>query len=238
MARNRTPDSFYALDPYDMVMLDLGDMHLFGEYLTNMEEFLENRLQEHSEHLEAFRSELQSDRKTTSPYDQVPGEILAEEWWLGMFEGFANILRKSFFISAYGWLESRLTEECRRRDSRWRTRIEEKRGSTMYKAMSYLIEFQGVSYSLGESTEWCRINGDYKRLRDCIVHCEGRLAEHCKDKTKLEDYIDQETTLTTSYDEIVLSADFCSEVLNTITRFYISVLLACGRIRVSQPDGK
>ena len=241
MPKSCIPDSFDALDPFDMAMLDLGDMDLFGEYLANIERFLDNHLQKHSEHYEALRSKLQSDGTTVSPYDQVPGEILIEEMLVGRFEGFANILRKSFFISIYGWLESRLTEECCRRDSKWKTRIKEERisGSTMKKAMSYLTQFQGVNYPLGENIEWCRINGDYRRLRDCIVHCEGKPDERCRDKTELEDYIARETTLTSPYgDEIVLSADFCAEALDTITRFYISVLLACGRVSMSRLDDK
>lgn len=240
MAESCIPDSFSALDPYAMVMLDLGDMDLFGEYLTDMEGFLENHLQEHSEQYETLRSKLQSDRTAVSPDDQVPREILVEEMWLYRFEGFANILRKSFFISVYGWLESSLTEECHRRDSEWKARIKEKgiRGSTIYEAMSYLTRCQGVNYPLGESAEWRRINGDYRRLRDCIVHCGGRLDERCEGKTKLERYA-RKAGLTSSYgDEIILSADFCREALDTVTRFYTSLLLACGRVSMSRPDGK
>ena len=73
MTRGCVPDIFSGVDPFDIVMLDLGDMDLFGDYLATMESFLETRRQECSERLEAFRSEQQSGKiLAVWPYDSDP----------------------------------------------------------------------------------------------------------------------------------------------------------------------
>ena len=237
MTRGCVPDIFSGVDPLDIVMLDLGDMDLFGDYLATMESFLETRRQECSERLEVLRSEQQSGKiLAVWPYDSDPPEIQAEEMWLQTFEGFANILRKSFFVSLYGWIESKLVEECYCRDDKWETVTNG--GSKLKRAMQYLTRVQRIEFSLGESKEWSRINGDYRRLRDCIAHNEGKLNDRYSKQTELERYVDQEPALALSPygDEIVLGPDFCAEAFSTIARFFRSVLVACGRIRLSRND--
>jgi hypothetical protein len=223
------PDPFNTMDLWERAMLDLGDMELFRDYLNTLEAFVEAEREKCSERMEAFLSNLQSDRVAIASHDQQPWEIQGEKMWLGMLEGFANILRKSFFVSLYGWLESRLVEECHSRDDNWQAAIPE--GNKLKQAVLYLTQ-SSINF-LGESREWGRVYGRYRPLRNCIVHNEGKLDERCTCRAKLEKYIDREPALTLSpYDgEVMLGADFCVEALDTIRRFFVSVLVACGRLR-------
>ena len=94
--------------------------------------------------------------------------------------------------------------------------------------MIYLVKVQGVPFSLGESSQWAKIQ-NYRRLRNCIVHNEGKLDERTSSRAQLESFIDKEPSLSLSGDEIVLSADFCSEAIDSVESFLVQVLRAARR---------
>jgi len=132
-------------------------------------------------------------------------------------------------MNLYACLESRLAEECYRRDREWRNAVKEyTKSDKLTQAMQYLIRIQSITFSLGDSTEWYKIQGDYRRLRNCIAHNEGRLNERFRDRNKLKKYVDRRPALTLSPygDEIILGKDFCEEALGTVSRFLLSVLIA------------
>ena len=229
MDRNRIAGPWYELlDPFDMIMLDLWPMELLEHYLGDMEDFLEAESQKHHENIETIIEKIRSGELTT-PLDpgQMPPAIEYDHHRTMMLEQFANILRKSFFTNLYTCLESRLTEECYLKDKNWRSAVPQKycKNDVLTQAMQYLIRVQHISFTLGESKEWGELQG-CRRLRNCIVHNEGRLNNQYLDKDELEKYISGKPSLSLSGDEIIFSRDFCEEALDTMGRFLVTVLVA------------
>jgi len=97
----------------------------------------------------------------------------------------------------------------------------------MRQAMTFLIKVQRISFSLGKSAEWAKIQ-NYRILRNCIVHNEGKLNERTNSYDKLKKYVECNPTLSLSKygDEIILDRGFCEEMIDIVERFLLSVLVA------------
>ena len=138
-----------------------------------------------------------------------------------MIDSFAHILRRSFFVSLYAFLESQLAKECEdRKGDDVLLRLSDLRGDVIHRVKTYMVKVLRISFP-STSPEWQRIRC-YRILRNCIVHNEGRLDERFdqNDAKSLKDYIDDTSTLSLSDVTVVLSKDFCEEALQTVERFF------------------
>jgi len=177
-----------------------------------------------------YRSTYDPDEYYKSPYWEL--EIanvyfLEQQFELEITLNFPNILRRSFFVNLYSFLESTLMQKCHD--------LEQKGGQTLLlkeipdkgiqKAMTYLIKVQGIPFSLGKSSQWEKIR-HYQRLRNCIVHNEGKLDERTSYRSEIESFVAKEPGLSLSGDEVVLGADFCSEAIDIVETFLVQVLHA------------
>jgi hypothetical protein len=193
------------------------EIQFFKDYLETLENFLRTE----AEYLDSYIVAIDSGDEPV-PEGSSPREV--EEQLRDRLDGiddFANLLRSSFFISLYSFLEWRLIEECQYRQ-----------GAHIALSLSDIRDhknpldrfqrhFANVEiYFPGDTTEWREIQ-DYRVLRNCIVHNRGRLSGFRRKKQRFLDYIKRKRDqLLISGDEIVLNAAFCSEAFETVKRFF------------------
>jgi hypothetical protein len=222
------PEDFEDLDK---IMFE-AEMTPFYDYLESMERFLDIESQKHLENLKIIQEKISSG-EIIPPRDpgQMPTEMEYDYFQLDRLVLFENILRKSFFISIYTFLESSLMQHCRYLEetkSDILLSLSEIAGEGIHKAMIYLIKVQRINFSLSTRPEWSEIR-QYNRLRNCIVHNEGKLNEGFRkeQRDQLANHINQSGSgLTIFGDEIILDEEFCKRALDTIKRFLTSVLFA------------
>ncbi len=203
------------------------EMPSFYGYLETISEFLKAETKKHLEDIDDFKERIKSGKIV--PYDK-PDEMPLEQQYeehindlLNEIEEFENILLKSFFVTIYGFLESKLMQQCRKLEKRNKDvtlSVSEIRGEGVQKAMTYLLKVQRIDFSLNNSSEWERIQ-NYNTLRNCIVHNEGRLDDGLKEgRDRLEKFIkrkDSSLDLDGSY--IVFTQEFCKNAWKTIEEF-------------------
>jgi len=155
-------------------------------------------------------------------YAGEQGNLEALAYLSNRVNNFANIFRKSFFSNLYGFFESQLEQLCHSLEKLCHTvenhigmphwSADKQRGSILEAAKPFLKEI-GFPTSNGLWQEIIQ----YRRLRNCIVHAEGKLSG-AKEERELRQYIDRSKTLSLNDDEIILSKSFCEEALLTIRR--------------------
>lgn len=206
---------------FELAAMD-EQISLFRDYLHVMEGFLEAEAEKHREQAVCLRRErydrLRQESSQFDPTEPLP----SEEAWAGnqeqMIEAiFASILRRSFFISLYAFLESRLVEECRYQEQWGKTKLPltDVTSGGIDKAKDCLkgqVDFGG--------REWQEIR-KLQRLRNFVVHC-GNSFENVKsacDERCLKEYVAQEQALSLRWKGIVFHEGFCENALDTIDRF-------------------
>jgi hypothetical protein len=203
-------------------------LSLFRSYLANLESFLETEAKRLSEDLEAHRRGVEL---SEGPLKNAAEEqrYYQESWhWyqLDLHAGFSNVMRKSFFVTVYGFLETSLLHLCQsQKDKREDILVSPSdiTGRGIQKAKTYLQKVLLSDFPFDTSPEWYEIQ-EYARLRNCIVHNDGRL-EGFGHEVLLRRYIDRKETLNLSWGQISLAKDFCKEVLGTVEAFLGELLL-------------
>lgn len=141
-------------------------------------------------------------------YEPSPQEV-AEQLRdrLNMIDDFANLLRSSFFVSLYSFLELRLIQECQSRKSvHISLSLPDIRGrNDLDRIQKYFAKVLQV-YFPDDTTHWQEIQ-NYRVLRNCIVHNRGTLSGFGEAK-RLRDYIERNPELRISRDEVFLNCCF------------------------------
>jgi hypothetical protein len=200
------------------------EMPSFDAYLETISRFLKGETKNHLEEISDFKEELKSGKIVL---DDEPGELTYEDHLNDLLKDineFESILLNSFFVTIYGFLESQLMQRCRELEQHSKgvaLSISEIRGKgSVEKAMIYLIKVQRIDFSLNNGPEWERIQ-NFNRLRNCIVHNEGRLDDGLKEgRDKLEKFIRQKgSNLHLNDPYIILTQEFCKKAWETIEEF-------------------
>ncbi len=91
-------------------------------------------------------------------------------------KGFTNLLRQSFLISLYTFMELWLMREChldsKRKDGG--KSYNSTKGKGIEKAKKYFSSIMESDYPFGSSQDWLWIT-NFQLLRDCIIHRQGSL---------------------------------------------------------------
>jgi hypothetical protein len=200
-----------------------AQIDLFRNYLNVIESFLASEKQKQVDESEKIKAEitklhrLKEGLKTDQSidfrtlYDQeamIEGSIGSwlsdleySEFELDMINGFADVLRKSFFVNLYSFWEAQLFPLCHFLKS-----YDEKNMPVIGKvdefgpdeAKPFLKE---IKFPLN-SVIWNEIN-NYRRLRNCIVHHDGKL-DGVKDEQKLKAFIRAKNSLVSLTGEDVI----------------------------------
>lgn len=179
------------------------DVMRFNDYINFMEEFLEAEKINQEENLAKINAVTDPDGLT----------VVDRRIWYAQTGEFAGLLRKSFFISTFSFFENRLISEYRsRRNNDIDTRGE------LQKAIDYFTKNSLIEFpkDIADSVT------NYRIIRNCIVHAQGRLNELKpeKDREKLQNYFNKKTNnVFLVKEEIQLQKEFCAEALQNIEAF-------------------
>ena len=140
-------------------------------------------------------------------------------------ETFPRILRDSFFVSAYSWLEHEMVVICRwlKKDKQLPISWGDLRGSTLDQFKLY-CKLAGLDLTYDDQN-WQEIN-NYRRIRNCVVHNRG-LIKGSREEQELYAYASRKNIIQDSMiglsirsqAQIALTEEFCKEVTKTIWAF-------------------
>lgn len=180
-----------------------GEVGLFEAYLNDMEGFLSSEI-----------TRLKAEIEDAVILDD---ELVNTEFKV-VGHHFPNILRKSFLVSLYSFLEHWLLEQCyRRKGDNVLIGPSDIRGeNAIDRARIFLTKILRIDFP-SDRPEWEEIQ-NIRRLRNCIVHDNGR-CNGDKHK-KLRDYVARNSpSLSVSDNEVVVSSEYCQRSLRTIGKF-------------------
>lgn len=198
--------------------LTLHEVEKLKRFLDLLEPHIDQSRQDWDEKVQQQASKIQDPLERDEFLD-----FSSEEYW--EFEEYERILRNSFLVTIYAFLEARLGWFCSTIEKRRSlpVSLKDMRGEDVLdRARKYLEKLGGFTFPIN-STEWRNIRR-YEKLRHYIIHRGGRVSKDDRDTWKFaqkkqlitpDRYIDDELMLLTS--------DFCTEVLEDIKRFFLSL---------------
>ncbi|PEW67024.1 hypothetical protein CN448_19030 [Bacillus cereus] len=215
------------------------DMELisFEKYIEEMENFIENQLYELNEQYEKQIEGVSSEEEKTHIF-----EWQYEDQFYHYKNEFPNILRKSFIISLYSFLEQNLKKICKHLEKKYK--LEPTFNSNIEKGIvqncyEYLTNTAKVDLNLAQE-EWRKIQ-KINKIRNHFVHDGNDVLdkvikpkhwkEHRANKTlnafiyfnlATEDktYTNMVKGVGTLKYDIQIPNDFCRESLNIIKNFF------------------
>lgn len=172
---------------------------LFYDYLETLNSFLR-------------RIEISNDTFDDEFYDHLE------------YNGFVNMIRSSFFISLYSFLETQLNNEClnaQKENSQIKISLSDLHGSGINRAKIYMEKVLDTSFSFNNDTNWNEIIF-LNKLRNLIIHQEGQVKD-----TELLQQIESHQYLHLDNNSIekrvILDEGFCEYVIIIVCGFLKSL---------------
>lgn len=178
---------------------------VFTKYHDIMEEYLE-------EYTDKFvKREL---KKYSELNPALENEIYSEFFYIA--EEFPILLRYSFLVTCYSYLEHEFIKECKiqKKSKSLQLNVTDLNGNGIKRAKDYLIKVANIDFQIDES--WNEIM-NIAEIRNSIVHSEGFLNDS-KKAEKIKNYISRRHDISIENDKIILSADYCRYVINIISK--------------------
>ena len=222
-----------------------AQMELFANYLETVEIFLvrekEKRgrvLKDEEEKVQKKLSKLKEEVRAgripfSNPFgpdyndyesgivNDVVSYLPMLEYWSAMVDGFADVLRKSFFVNLYGFWESQLFLFCnslKNYDDAMSFENTEKFSPEHAKPL-----LREIGFPLGARV-WSDIK-DYGILRNCIVHHNGWTDRMGKERKRIKDLIrSEQLLLSLNGDKMIFNNGFCEKALDTINKYFDELL--------------
>jgi len=185
---------------------------------TVQEAELEHQLEFFTNYFETLRVSLSGIETSDSAVDD---ELFSNQ----EVNEFTNLMRSSFFISLYSYLEAWLNNECREsqmENPHIKISLDDINGAGIYRAKTYLVKVLDTSFPFSNDRNWERIQW-FSKIRNCIVHNEGKV----KDKD-LKKYIVNQPELRCEmffgYEYVILDEGFCENAIAVMGAFLRSLL--------------
>ena len=199
----------------------------FSHYLVIMEKSLDEQLQSAQDELQFAKNSIRDIENTNAHKSELKDLLFLSE----KFKGFTNLMRQSFIVSLFSFLELWLMRDCHNDSKRHDggEAYRKIRESGIAKAKEYFSKVMKSTFSFGESDEWAWIQ-KLKLLRDCIVHRQGSLtglSDFSVDKN-LEVFVHSEDGLEKygpGNNEIFIKREFCSKSLDQVIKLMIELLI-------------
>jgi hypothetical protein len=217
----------------------------YRSYLSSLERFLENEAKILDERYEAeVRKAIEGKERVNCGDYTLPGQLSEEE--RGALECFffeeeyeledifPNMLRRSFFVSIYSLIEAQLNAICheQERSKGLQSSVEDFTEPDMGigRARKYLVNEARIRFP---DSEWTKLR-DYQKLRNCIVHNEGKLESGHEKHERARKYLKEQFIRHNRNhlewkdldDEIIFHKGFCEEVLQVSRRFFTDLFAA------------
>lgn len=203
---------------------EIGNLYHF---LETLEQILNSRQQGVSLDIDEI---LNNDVAMFDQDDQYRKDFINLKVEAEHLKGFSNLLRKSFLMSLYSFMELWLIREChldsKRRDGGKSYKTIKNRG--LDKVKKYFSKIMQSEYSFDTSQDWLWIT-NFKLLRDCIVHRRGNLSglsDFEVDPT-LFAFVHKESKLNlsgTKNKEIFIEHEFCLKSITIVHKFMSEIL--------------
>ena len=189
-------------------------IRVFGNYLANMESFVEGEIKKRSSEwgrVEEKNQKIDINEKLVTPHEQdlldqiAYNDYIVWETELRHTKDFAHILRNSFFVNLCAHLENDLCTQCSDPVS----------SPTIKSATKQLI------HSLvNKIPEWQDILR-FVDIRNCIVHNDSILNQSRQDERdkRIVNYCKTKKNIVIKDDAITLEKGFCEDALRTVERF-------------------
>ena len=194
-------------------------------YLSILEQTLNTKRQEVSTNIDL------ADDNLIDQNDELRKELINLKVETERLKGFSNLLRQSFLISLYSFMELWLIRECyldsKRRDG-GKSYISIK-GRGIEKVKKYFSDIMQSSFPfVGSNQDWLWIT-NFKLLRDCIVHRQGSLTgfSDFKIDSNLNCFVQNESGLSLfgiNNNQVFVEYEFCQKALRTVHRFLLEIL--------------
>lgn len=141
----------------------------------------------------------------------------------------APAMRYSFVVLMHTVFETRLRAFCSDMQSERRISISlrDLRGSSIEQARTYLTKL--VKLQVADFPDWQHLR-TLQKVRDCIVHAFGYVAELSKEKEEgIRELASQSIGLTIDdYGRLALTKRFCDEHLSCLATFFHSIFRVAG----------
>jgi hypothetical protein len=137
---------------------------------------------------------------------------------------FSNLLRTSFFVSLYSYLENQVNNECQRskqENPQIKISLSDIRGRGIIRAKIYLVKVLDTSFPFGKDPTWESIQW-LNEVRNCIVHSEGRVSDKLKKHDVDHPFLHYEMFF--GNEVLVLDEGFCENAISVINSFLQSML--------------
>lgn len=202
-----------------MLKSDIDDLR---KYIDILEDSLQQNLDEFGKKADDELKKYAHDPELES----YMADELSDTYWQ-FAERFPNILRNSFLITCCSFLENQLNAICsmEKRKRSLKLDITDLSGKGAERARNYLKKVAGIDFPDDDS--WNQIK-NINSIRNFIVHNEGRL-NSTENAKKIRLYIEKRSDISLDeHNAIILSANYCRHVVNTIEAFLISLLKRLG----------
>lgn len=191
--------------PMDEIDNFEGEFWWFDEYLRHLESYLENDFA--SDHL---------DGQEITPMQEV--YVNEPEYYLEALDWHRNLLRRSFLISIYSYMEHKLVMVCRAKEKTSHCRLSDvKARNDLERVRKFCLEELHVEFP-EKTPEWREIK-NYRLLRNCIVHHSSMIDEDYKSNELMNYLIKKRGLLTIYSNEIFIEKGYCEEVNKTMWIF-------------------
>jgi hypothetical protein len=146
--------------------------------------------------------------------------------------GFSNLLRQSFRISIYSFMELWLLRECyldgKHKDG-GKSYNELKKHKGLEKVRLYHQEILQSNFDFGANQDWLWLN-KFKLLQDCIVHRQGSLSgfSDFRIDSNLKSFVQSESGLSligVDDNQVFIDHSFYLKALQTIHKFMLEFIL-------------
>lgn len=131
-------------------------------------------------------------------------------------EEFPLLFRYSFLLTCYSYFEHVLFQECKieKNIKSLPLDVTDLTGKGIEQAKNYLIKVARIDFPIND---WEEIK-NIQKIRNFIVHKEGNL-DKSKNATTIRNYISKRHDIFIENDKIILSADYCKNVMEIIFKF-------------------
>lgn len=191
--------------------------------LSVEESELEHQLDFFTDYFEILKVSLNSLETSDDVFD--PDESFSRH----EVNEFTNLMRSSFFVSLYSYLETRLNNECRdsqQDNAQIKVSLDDIHSADgiINRAKTYLVKVLDTSFPFDNDVNWKQLQW-FKKIRNCIVHNEGKVKSKDKD---LKKYIESQPNLHCEMffgsDFVILDEGFCENAIAVIGAFLRSLM--------------
>lgn len=178
------------------------------KYLETLETLLKKELDDFKKRVDAAAKKITDPQERNEYY-----EFYSDDYWR-LDETFVRMVRNSFFVMAFSFMEDRLGDICDnlQKEHKMQFSWRDLRHDVLERANLYIKSLMGEAPNT--ISVWKNIK-NYQKLRNCIVHNNGEP----QDKGLIS-YAHKEGILPAGEERLFLTDSFCKQCLDDFHTFF------------------